>query len=60
MDPALAYTTPEVSDLVGRSWGIAKNMLLAAEEEGNVEQKKLGRSVYWRYIGEDSTYGEEE
>jgi len=59
MDPALAYTVPEVTELVGRSWGIAKNMLLAAEEEEKVEQKKIGRSVYWRYIGDDNTFGEE-
>lgn len=58
MDPALAYTTPELCELVGRSWGIVKNMLLEAEEEGNVEQKKISRSVYWKYVGE-STFGQE-
>lgn len=42
------YTTKEVADLVGRSWGIAKNILKAAVAEGVIETKKVGRSIYWR------------
>ena len=48
MNPDEAYTTKEVADAIGRSWGIAKNALVAAKEEGKVSQKKVGRSIYWR------------
>ena len=48
MKPDEAYTTKEIADLIGRSWGIAKNVLKAAVEEGTVEVKKVGRSIYWR------------
>lgn len=50
MEEGLGYTTKEVADLIGRSWGIAKNILKAAVEEGTVETKKVGRSIYWRRI----------
>ena len=40
--------TKEVAELIGRSWGIAKNILKAAVEEGTIETKKVGRSIYWR------------
>lgn len=49
MKPDEAYTTPEVSDLIGKSWGVAKNMLLEAIEEGFVHRRKIGRSIYFRY-----------
>ena len=49
MDAKMAYTTPEVSDLIGKSWGVAKNMLLEAIEEGFVHSRKIGRSIYFRY-----------
>lgn len=49
MDAKMAYTTPEVSDLIGKSWGVAKNMLLEAIEEGYVHSRKIGRSIYFRY-----------
>lgn len=49
MDHGSAYTTPEVSDLIGKSWGVAKNLLLEAIEEGFVHQRKIGRSIYFRY-----------
>jgi hypothetical protein len=42
------YTTKEVADLMGRSWGIAKNALKAGVEAGTIETKKVGRSIYWR------------
>lgn len=48
LEEGKGYTTKEVADLVGRSWGIAKNMLKAAVAEGTVETKKVGRSIYWR------------
>ena len=49
MTDGQGYTTPEVSDLIGMSWGIAKKQLLAAEEDGYVLQKKVGRKIFWRY-----------
>jgi len=52
MEEGSAYTTPEVSELVGKSWGVAKNMLLEAIEEGNVAQRKIGRSIYFRYYAD--------
>ena len=50
MEKDKAYTTKEVADLIGRSWGIAKNALVAAVEEGAVATKKVGRSIYWRLL----------
>lgn len=43
------YTVPEVSELIGMSWGIAKKQLIAAEADGFALQRKIGRSIYWRY-----------
>jgi len=45
-----AYTTKEIADLIGRSWGIAKAALVAAVEEKKVATKKVGRSIYWRLL----------
>jgi len=44
LEEGQGYTTKEVADLIGRSWGIAKGILKAAVEEGTVETKKVGRS----------------
>ena len=49
MDPTMAYTTPETAELIGKSWGIAKKLLLAGIAEGVVHQRKIGRSIYFRY-----------
>jgi len=48
LEEGKGYTTKEVADLIGRSWGIAKNILKAAADEGTIEVKKVGRSIYWR------------
>lgn len=48
LEEGQGYTTNEVADLIGRSWGIAKNILKAAVTEGTIETKKVGRSIYWR------------
>ena len=48
MEEGQGYTTKEVADLVGRSWGIAKNILKQAVADGTIETKKVGRSIYWR------------
>jgi predicted transcriptional regulator len=48
LEEGKGYTTKEVADLIGRSWGIAKGILKAAVEEGTIETKKVGRSIFWR------------
>jgi len=48
LEEGQGYTTKEVADLVGRSWGIAKNILKQAVADGTIETKKVGRSIYWR------------
>jgi len=53
LDEGKGYTTKEVADLIGRSWGIAKNLLKAAVTEGTVETKKVGRSIFWRLKPEE-------
>lgn len=48
LEQGKGYTTKEVADLIGRSWGIAKNLLKQGVTEGTIETKKVGRSIYWR------------
>ncbi len=49
MNADSAYDTGEVADLIGRSWGIAKAALIAAQKEGKVDMKKIGRKHYFRF-----------
>lgn len=49
MEADTGYDTKEVSVLIGKSWGIAKKRLVAAQAEGKVDMKKIGRKHYWRY-----------